>query len=107
MYVRAILPLNFRASQRDVGSHWRSFLSLLDKGKVEKIMGGLWIYVIWTLWKWHNKVIFEGSVWDFRKIESEIKYRYWSRYVVRGDAELRTSYLDWATNTLSNTWNVN
>lgn len=42
-------------------NHRLSFSSLLGKGKVENNLNGLWICVIWILWKWRNSVIFQEA----------------------------------------------
>lgn len=94
------------ASPSEVNCHRLCFASLLGYGKMEKRLGGLWICVIWVLWKWRNAVLFDEKEWDFRRIEAEIKCRYWSWCAARGEADLGLSYLSWARTPLAVTWNV-
>lgn len=92
------------AAPDDIARHRRSFVNLLGNGKVRKLMGGLWTCVIWTIWKWRNAVLFEDKEWNFRKLEMEIKCRFWSWCVVRGNAGQGMSYSHWSSNCLSDQW---
>lgn len=58
--------------------HLDSFMGLARGGRNSKRLGGLWICAVWVIWKWRNKVIFNQASWNFRKIEEEIKCRYWN-----------------------------
>lgn len=41
---------------------------------------------------------FNGMEWDYRRIENEIKCRYWSWCVVKEEADPCISFNDWARN---------
>lgn len=59
---------------RSINDHFKSFAGHLGGGKAKKRLGGLWICMVWVIWKWRNSVRFEHGSWDFfRRIETEIK----------------------------------
>lgn len=92
---------------REIVDQLSNFMSLLGNGKTKRWLGGLWIGVVWVVWRWRNKVIHEQQQWDFRKMEEEIKCRFWSWCVVKGVAQLNTRFVDWTTKCLNESWNVN
>lgn len=94
------------AAPKQVGAHREAFSNLLGRGKLKRKLGGLWTCVVWVLWKWRNAVLFEGLEWDFRRVENEIKCRFWSWCVVKGEANPCTSFINWASNKLFVTWDV-
>lgn len=60
-----------------------TFSGLLGDGLFKKRLGGLWVCVVWVLWKWRNTARFELQEWNFRKIEEEVKCRFWSWCVAK------------------------
>lgn len=94
------------AAPNDLADHFESFSNLLGRGKHKARLGSLWICTIWVLWKWRNAVLFEGQQWDFKRVEEEIKRRFWSWCRVHGDADPNISYNAWSRNSLYINWAV-
>lgn len=82
------------APASSIHAHFEHFSELYGRGKVRKKIRGLWIYVIWVLWKWRNSVLFDHKEWIFARIEEEIKCCFWSWSAVRGDAPTILSFAD-------------
>lgn len=89
----------------EIKSHFVQFSSLLGRGKFRKRLGSLWICVVWVLWRWRNAVIFDHKEWDLRRIEEEIKCRFWSWCVVRREVETNLSFEVWNKNPFLHFWN--
>lgn len=92
------------ASPRSIRDHFISFSKVLGGGKMKTIMGGLWIFVVWVLWKWRNAFKFEHKDWNFSRIEEEIKCRFWSWCLVKGEADPICSFETWSCCRLSDMW---
>lgn len=95
------------APPKDVGAHRETFSYLLGKGKLKRKLDGLWTCVVWVIWRWRNAKLFQGLEWDLRRIENEIKCRFWSWCVVKDEADLCMSFITWATKNLVVSWGVN
>lgn len=90
-----------------MADHLESFSNLLGDGIWVRRLGGLWACVAWVVWRWHNAVIFEGKEWDSKKVEEEIKCRFWSWCLAKGDMVASNNYLVWASKKLYENWLAN
>ncbi|KAL6545130.1 hypothetical protein OROHE_009795 [Orobanche hederae] len=86
--------------------HFKSFSASLGGKKINLRLSGLWICITWIIWRWRNKVIFENGEWDFKRMEDEIRCRYWSWCAVKGFANPNESFIEWSNGNLCNMWNV-
>lgn len=92
------------AAPRSIGDHFEQLTDLLGGGKTRPIMGGLWICVVWVWWKWRNAVHFEHKEWNIRRIEEEIKCRFWNWCLVRGEVDTNWVFDTWGRQKLSEIW---
>lgn len=92
----------------EVHLHWLCFSNLsnlLGKGLLVKKLSCLWVCINWVLWKWRNAVLFDAKLdWDFRRIKVEIKCRFWSWIVVRGEVDANITYPSWDNTRLCDIW---
>ncbi|KAL6500970.1 hypothetical protein OROHE_025167 [Orobanche hederae] len=94
------------AAPGEIQRHFEGFMGLL-RGKVAgKAMGGLWCCVMWVIWRWRNKLIFDNWEWDVRRIDEEIKCRFWCWCVITGNLDRNMSLLDWSRLRLCELWNL-
>lgn len=91
---------------RNIEVHFYSFSNLLGRGRWKKRMSGLLSCVTWVIWKWRNSIAFNSKEWDFRRLEEEIKSRFWAWCLVKGDAASSTNFLVWSSEVLVNAWNT-
>ncbi|XP_057775506.1 uncharacterized protein LOC130994480 [Salvia miltiorrhiza] len=56
--------------------HFLAFRSIGDKEE-EKFYSGIWICIIWCVWKGRNEGKFNQGVWNKDRIVTEIKSRLW------------------------------
>lgn len=89
---------------RSICDHFTSFSEALGGGKLKYILGGLQICVVWVIWKWRNSVKFKHTEWNFRHMEEEIKCRFWSQCLARGEAESNCSFEVWNRRKLCDIW---
>lgn len=91
--------------QRNIVLHLLSFANLKNGKRWKRRLGGLWICFVWVVWKWRNPVLFSRNEWDFKRIEEEIKCRFWNWCVVKHEEVGKLSYVVWSQKTLYETWN--
>lgn len=56
------------------------------------------------VWKQINAVKFEQKEWNFRRIEEEIKCRFWNWDMIKGEAGANISFETWNNSRLCNLW---
>lgn len=77
--------------------HLHSGIFLGKRGRLYVVRS--WICIVWVLWRWRNKVIFEGESCDVGRIVEEIKGRMWSWFSAK-DLNFcsSVSFNDWIQN---------
>ncbi|XP_057775476.1 uncharacterized protein LOC130994451 [Salvia miltiorrhiza] len=65
------------ALHRRTNAHFLAFTSLGSKADVQ-LLTGIWICIVWSIWKERNNCKFNQGEWNRQKIVAEIKTRIWS-----------------------------
>lgn len=87
-----------------VEGHLSSFAGMFPGKKWRRRMGGLWICVIWVLWRWRNEMFFVSKEWDLGRILEEIKCRFHSWCAIGNEVETLLNYHSWANANLVTVW---
>lgn len=71
---------------------------IFGHGRKGKVASALWIAIVWSLWNYRNRVLFEGIKWKEDRIVEEIKARLWSWVSIKEKYLHQFSFSDWRKN---------
>ncbi|XP_057793236.1 uncharacterized protein LOC131009848 [Salvia miltiorrhiza] len=64
------------ALHHNAKEHFLAFIGLGNKAET-RFLTGLWISIVWSIWKERNNCIFKQGVWNKDKLVLEIKMKLW------------------------------
>lgn len=65
--------------------HINTYAQLFDdrKRKVKNMIVSIWLGVIWSIWRWRNKIIFKNGAMSIEKLVDELRSRVWNWLIVK------------------------